>query len=121
MDPDALRAALARHWGQDKALVDLVVYKGREMDQLYPDLKGNEQVAILYESWMPPIKEHERQLKTLRKGLGKHVLIKLVLLGIPGQGVESVCLKPEKQYLETWKAFLRRMGDPYLMLEEPRR
>jgi hypothetical protein len=114
---DALRALLARLWNRQEVSVVLVVYEGGKMQDPVQVLGENAQVAILFESWMPPIREQERQLKALRAALEKHVLIKLVLLGIPGKEGESVSLRPELQYLQAWKAFVNRLGDPYLMLE----
>ena len=118
-DHDALRQALGRLWRKHEAFVKLVFYEGGRMDAPVGELRENEQVAILFESWMPPIREHDRQVKSLRNALEPHVLIKLVLLGIPQGEDEAVSLRPERQYLKTWKSFVRSIGDPYLMLENP--
>jgi hypothetical protein len=117
VDREALRAKLARLWNRRKASVDLIVYEGGNLRDPLQAMAGQDQVAILFESWMPPIKEQERQLKALRAALEPHVLIKLVLLGIPGKDDESVSLQPENQYLQTWKSFVNRLADPYLILE----
>lgn len=119
LDRDALRASLASLWNRPEASVVLLIYKDGRPTDTPEAIAGHEQVAILFESWMPPIKEQERQLKALRAVLESHVLIKLVLLGIPNGESEPVSLKAENKDLKTWKAFVDRLGDPYLMLENP--
>jgi hypothetical protein len=117
VNPDELRAGLARLLGRSGNSVLLVTYEGANPQDSLGALIGQEQIVILFESWMPPIKEQERQLRALRSALEKHVLIKLVLLGVPGKKEESISLRPETQYLQTWKAFVNKLGDPYVMLE----
>jgi hypothetical protein len=115
--PDTLQTALARLWNLHDESVSLLVYREGKMHDPVQSLSGHDQVAVLLESWMPPIREQERQLKALRAALEERVLIKLVLLGVPGSESGPVSLQPEIQYRETWKSFVNRMGDPYLMLE----
>lgn len=117
IDTNTLRASLARLWNRHEQSVSLVVYKDGRMHDPVEQLRGHAQVAILLESWMPPIKEQERQLRALRAALEERVLLKLVLLGVPGTDSESVSLQPGMEYLQAWKSFVNRLGDPYLMLE----
>jgi hypothetical protein len=116
-NPDVLRSALARHWGLDETWIKLEPYEAGKLDGVGEASRNTGQIALLFESWMPPIKEQERFLKDLREKSGSRVLIKLVPLGIPEVGELPVSFKPDKRYLEPWTTFVRRMGDPYLMLE----
>ncbi|EDY82024.1 hypothetical protein VDG1235_1644 [Verrucomicrobiia bacterium DG1235] len=119
-DVVALRAALARRWNVPEVNIEMRISEG---GVLFPE-SGFEaevgvQYALVFESWMPPIKEVERQIKALRERLDERDLIKLVLLGIPGSGEHAISLHPEQQYREVWDRFTRSQGDPYLILDNP--
>ncbi len=115
-DQVSLGAALAERWGVSAASIALHAWDGLARAQ---ELAIDEasQVAIVYESWMPPIKETERQLRKLRAALDSRTLVRIVLLGVPDANSGPISLRPASAYLETWDAFARRMGDPYLILD----
>lgn len=117
-DVEALSRAIAKRWAlPDTSVVAQVYREGRLVDVLEVS-EGEKEIALVFESWMPPIRELERQVKELRQSLEERTLIKVVLLGIPAVG-EEISLKPEKQYADAWNSFVRRLGDPYLILENP--
>lgn len=116
---DELRDVLANRWNTPLERISPRLYENGKMAEQTDSLAENEQVAVVFESWMPPIKEVERQVHGLRESLDNRCLIKIVLLGIPSQNREGISLKPEAQYAEAWHSFVRRLGDPYLVLENP--
>lgn len=118
-DLEALRLSLAKRWKLPDLAVEVKIYGGGRIVEAVGDLTGDTQIAIVFESWMPPIREIERQVKELRSGIDERSLVKLVLLGIPSANGEAISLRPEKQYAEAWHSFVRRIGDPYLILENP--
>ncbi|MBK1880691.1 DUF2868 domain-containing protein [Pelagicoccus mobilis] len=115
---EALSTALAARWNLARESVVPGVFQDGLMADAFERVEGEHEIALVFESWMPPIRELERQLRLLREASGDRLLIKLLLLGIPAEG-EDVSLRPEKQYAEAWNSFVRRMGDPYLILENP--
>lgn len=118
-DLEALRLALAKRWKLPELGVEVKTYEGGKIAEAAAGLAGDTQIAIVFESWMPPIREIERQVKELRAGIDERILVKLVLLGIPSANDEAISLRPEKQYAEAWHSFVSRMGDAYLILENP--
>ena len=119
IDMGALGQSLARLWRRHESLVKLEVFREDVEDALESSLELNEQVAILYESWIPPIKEDERQLRKLREAIPKNLLVRIVLLGIPNDA-GSIPFASENSYIAPWEALVRRIGDPYLLLENKR-
>lgn len=118
-DLDALRSGLAQRWRVSEAAVEVSTYRDGRIADAIGGIASETQVAVVFESWMPPIREIERQVRDLRLALDQRSLIKLVLLGIPATDSEAVSLRPETQYAEAWHSFVRRMGDAYLILDNP--
>ncbi|MBC2607306.1 DUF2868 domain-containing protein [Pelagicoccus albus] len=116
-DLEALRKSLAARWKLPETVVEIEVYQDGEILQEGRQISSAVQVALVFESWMPPIREIERQVLELRSRLETQTLIKVVLLGIPGEGDGAISLLPEKRYADAWHSFVRKMGDPYLILE----
>ncbi len=131
LDPALLQRKLAQRWNLPEDNVTIRVYDSAGMNAnvgihtsaqafAIPEAsESRDQFALVYESWMPPIKEIERQLRSLRSQIDSRNLIKVVLLGIPGDGDEAVVLRPTEHYAGIWDAFIRRQGDPYLILDNP--
>lgn len=118
-DLEALRVGLAKRWKLPEGAVEISTYQDGRIADAIGDIASETQVAVVFESWMPPIREIERQVRDLRSALVQRSLIKLVLLGIPASDSEPVSLRPEKQYAEAWHSFVLRMGDAYLILDNP--
>lgn len=116
---DQLQRALADRWKTNPNRITARVYEDGKMSEQTEDLSENEQIAVVFESWMPPIKEIERQIQTLRSSVDARCLVKIVLLGIPSGKGDVISLRPEAQYAEAWHSFVRRLGDPYLVLDNP--
>lgn len=116
LDVEALREALARHWNLPLSNVETLIHEGGSMSERTSDVDTGNQLAMVFESWMPPIKESERQIRQLRTAIGPRRLIRIVPLGLPEQG-NGISLRPAEPYRNTWDAFVRRLGDPYLILD----
>ncbi len=117
-DLEALRARLAERWKVAERSVAMKTYEDGRIAAAVADREEGEQIVLVFESWMPPIRETERQVKALREGVEARSLVKIVLLGIPNAG-EAISLRAEQQYAEAWHSFVQRMGDPYLILDNP--
>ncbi len=118
-DKDALREALAKRWKLSNSIVEVSTYESGKIAEAFSELGQDAQIALVFESWMPPIREIERQVRGLRSEMDERSLIKLVLLGIPSSTSELISLRAESQYAEAWHSFVQRMGDPYLILDNP--
>lgn len=118
-DLAALRRGLAERWKLSEERVEMRTYEDGRIAEAASDLQEGTQLALVFESWMPPIREVERQVKGLRARVDERSLLKVVLLGIPASSDQAISLRPEKQYAEAWHSFVQRMGDPYLILDNP--
>ncbi|MDQ8184981.1 DUF2868 domain-containing protein [Pelagicoccus sp. SDUM812002] len=118
-DLEALRTRLAQRWGVRQESVEVKTYENGRIAAAAADLSEERQFVIVFESWMPPIREIERQVRELRAQMDERNLLKIVLLGIPDSAGEAISLRPEKQYAEAWHSFVQRLGDPYLILDNP--
>ncbi len=118
-DLGVLRNRLSQRWKLAEEVIEIRTFEDGQIAAAATDLASGVQLAVVFESWMPPIREIERQVKELRSGQDERSLIKIVLLGIPASPAEPISLRPEKQYAEAWHSFVRRMGDPYLILDNP--
>ena len=119
LDVAALLSVLRQRWNLPEKHLHALVYKNGSILDAAAKLDPQSQYALIVESWMPPIKELERQIKTLRSAIDARSLIKVVLLGIPDEGRDAISLRPSDRYRSTWNGFIRRMGDPYLILDNP--
>ncbi|MBD5781177.1 DUF2868 domain-containing protein [Pelagicoccus sp. NFK12] len=118
-DLEALRLRLAERWQLWEGKMEVKTYQNGKIAEAAAELGSEVQLALVFESWMPPIREIERQVKALRAQLDKRSLLKIVLLGIPASAEEEISLHPDKQYAEAWRSFVLRLGDPYLILDNP--
>lgn len=116
---DALRAGLASRWELPEVAISVKLYELGEMQVEASDSEEGRQLAVVFESWMPPIREIERQIRQLRNAVSPTTLIQIVLLGVPDGDGATVNLRPDRQYAETWHSFVRRLGDPYIILDNP--
>lgn len=119
IDFAALREQLAQHWRLAADQVEVRVYQQGETLAVLDSVTAEDQFALVFESWLPPIKEIERQIRELRSRVQPRSLIRIVLLGIPGSEAEPLTLTTEARYADTWDAFVRRQGDAYLLLDNP--
>ncbi len=92
-----------------------------ENDRAEPDqisLEPNQpaqMVSIVFDSWMPPIEETKRLIKSVRNRIGQDKNLILVLFGPPRTDGETQ--PPENQDVAIWSAFVRKLGDPYCSLK----
>ncbi|MDQ8202355.1 DUF2868 domain-containing protein [Pelagicoccus sp. SDUM812003] len=119
VDVAALRRALAERWSMSLESVQMRPLSDGSIDLDGESLSEERQYALVFESWMPPIKEIERRIKEMRAAVDARSLIKVVLLGIPQGDKGEVSLAPAGQYADVWDSFIRRLGDPYLILDNP--
>lgn len=119
IDFTQLQNTLARHWRLPDNHVALRVYRQGDRPDVPERYAEQDQFALVFESWLPPIKEIERQIRDLRGRLQARSLIRIVLLGIPQTEGEAVTLATEARYADTWEAFVRSQGDAYLLLDNP--
>lgn len=119
VDVAQLQQQLARRWQLPSAQVELSAYRQGEDPAVPHEYAAQDQFALVFESWLPPIKEIERQIRQLRSRVQPGSLIRIVLLGIPQPGDDAVTLSTEARYADTWDAFVRRQGDAYLLLDNP--
>lgn len=119
VDFAALREQLAQHWRLPVEQVELKPYQQGEGLAVPESVAADDQYALVCESWLPPIKETDRQIRQLRSRVQARSLIRIVLLGIPGSETEPLTLTTEARYADTWDAFVRRQGDAYLLLDNP--
>lgn len=118
-DLEALRTRLAARWKLPLECIEVREYESGLIAEAAAGLGEAVRLAIVFESWMPPIREIERQVKAVRGCLDDRSLLKIVLLGIPSSGEEAISLRPDKQYADAWHSFVQRIGDPYLILDNP--
>jgi hypothetical protein len=119
IDFDHLRALLAQRWQLPTSHLHLRVYDHGDTLEIPAVINDGDQFALVFESWLPPITEVERQIRNLRQRIHPRNLIRIVLLGIPAPSDANITLMLEPRYGEPWQAFVQRQGDPYLMLDNP--
>ena len=114
---DALAAALGERWKCRSEAIDVLDYEQRSFDETVASLDAEQQLVLVVESWMPPIKETERLIRKLRQRLGERGLIRIVALGLPEKAEETYSLHAKADDFRIWDRFVRSLGDPYLVLD----
>ena len=77
--------------------------------------ESSQAILILMEAWMPPITDFIAFLRDLRQASARTTLIRIGLLGRPGQGTIFTSVAP--QDLKVWQRKIDSLGDPYLAVE----
>ncbi|MFH1953096.1 MAG: DUF2868 domain-containing protein [Pseudomonadota bacterium] len=72
-------------------------------------------IVILQEAWQPPIREHLRFIRDLRRALGETSMIWVGLIGRPRRG--NIFTQVKEEEWKAWHQKLEALGDPYLGLE----
>lgn len=117
LDLDALGAALAGRWRLPGSSVRVVAFDAGSIAAAVAEIDPESQYALAVEAWMPPIRETARQIQALRAAIDARSLVRIVPLGPPEAADGGFSLSPDQAYLESWDAFVRRLGDPYLILD----
>jgi len=118
LNSESLKSALAELWNAPNEQLEILDYELPSIDQTLISLPTERQIGIVFESWMPPIKETERLIKTLRAAIPEKNLIRLVLVGLSTNSPNAVSLHSEPAHRKVWKTFARNLGDPYLLIDE---
>jgi len=118
-DLAGLKEQLAARWNVPEENVAMAPHRETSFPKASESAIEEWQFALLFESWMPPIKEIERQIRSLRAKVDQRSLIRIVLLGVPDSNGQAVSLAPERKYARAWDAFARKLGDPYIMIDNP--
>ncbi len=71
-------------------------------------------LVIVMEAWQPPIEEINHFLKELRDGIGREVLLNVVLIGKPDKN--NILTRVEDQDYMVWQNRLAKLADPYLQV-----
>ena len=79
----------------------------------------DQSIALVFDSWMPPIEETKRLIKSVRNALQSETGLVIILLGMPSSSGEIQ--PPETSDLNIWKTFTRKLGDPYCSLQPIKR
>jgi len=93
----------------------------REPERLSLDLDSHsdQNLFVVFASWLPPIEEIRQLILAIRKNIGASRLLYVQLLG-PLDSEKQLC-DPKPEEIAMWKVFVRRLGDPYCALSEPRK
>ena len=117
---DDLKTALTQTLSRSSELltIEYLDDKSRIASEL-PITIHDQSIALVFDSWMPPIEETKRLIKSVRNALQSETGLVIILLGMPSSSGEIQ--PPETSDLNIWKAFTRKLGDPYCSLQPIKR